>query len=83
MSASIIPLVPNTQTNREWIINNKNGFMYKQNNAKDLTIKLSEILSLNSNQRKDITSVALETVKKRANWKLNSHKFLNFIEEPV
>lgn len=79
MSASKIALVPDIDTNLEWIKNGVNGFTYKANNLDDLVKKIKEILVLKNEIRTEIKSNALKTALERANWEENKLKLLDFV----
>jgi len=69
-------LVSDILGNKEWIIDQENGFLFETGDVDSLAKKILDVYQ----KRNDLTAIkkmARITAEKKANWKLNFEKLLN------
>ncbi len=70
-----IPLVSNIVSNRSWILDSVNGYLF--NSKKDLEIKLDKIL--NEEKQNLITKINKKLITEKANYMIQMKKIENFL----
>lgn len=81
LSYPSLVLCSDLEPNKEVIIDENNGFLFKSSNIQSLSEKLSMLLSLENNVRDRIKRKALETVKGEHSWDYSAKKILNYLEQ--
>ncbi|HSM26139.1 MAG TPA: glycosyltransferase, partial [Anaerolineaceae bacterium] len=69
-------LVSDIPGNKEWIIDQENGWLFQTGDIESLTKKILDV----NRKKNDLTSIkklARITAEEKANWKLNFEKLLN------
>jgi len=79
LSTGNLVLVSDIPSNREWVTDNWNGWLFKVSNPKSLASKIAEIATSRTSDL--IRSRAPVEVQKRANWVLNQERVCQFIVE--
>ncbi len=77
MSAGRICVCRDFPSNREWISDSQNGFLFAS--PEELSRILAKISRLNFEEKLAISSAAKKTVKHRANWEKLAFEFRNFV----
>ena len=77
MSAGRICVCRDFPSNREWINDGQNGFLFST--PEELSTILAKISKLNYEEKLAISSAAKKTVKHRANWEKLAFEFSNFV----
>lgn len=76
LACGIPCLVSDIPANQEWIVENENGWLFRDGNVDDLMKKILAVL----NQRAALSKIgqaSRNTAEKRANWQKNSETLLN------
>ena len=81
LSTGQLVLVSDIPSNREWITDNWNGWLFEVGNSTSLATKIYEIATSQSLDL--IRSRAPLEVQKRANWSVNQQNVCRFIENKV
>ncbi len=77
MKLEVIPLVSNIVSNRSWILDSVNGYLF---NSKDEFIdKLNFILNLNKKERLDIIQINRKLINNKADYKIQMQKIEEFM----
>jgi len=74
-----IPLVSNIISNRSWIVDGVNGYLF--NDKKDFSIKLEKVLK--SNSFDDMISINEKLVEKKGSYKVQMNKIEKFMMESL
>lgn len=79
MSAGMICIVSDFESNREWIVENNNGLLFQNNCVDSLVNVLESLNSIDNLARECISKSAIDSVQLKADWRLNSRKITEWI----
>jgi glycosyltransferase involved in cell wall biosynthesis len=78
LTFGLFPVVSDIKGNREWVLDNVNGFLFNPNDKKELYLKLKRAI-MDKNLRKEAFSINKRIIEERANWEENLISFKEFV----
>ena len=79
MASGAFPIVTDIPSNREWIKDGENGFLFPTSNERLLAVRIIEALR-NEELREKAREMNLEMVKARAYWEINIQKMIELYD---
>ena len=79
MSAGMICIVSDFASNREWILDKRNGLLFQNNCVDSLVNILESLKNIDDLTRESMSKKAIDSVRLKADWRLNSGRITDWI----